>query len=183
MSAKNLKNLAGVALLLFSAGGTMAQTLTLKDAVQTAMKNYGTIRAKEQYAKASGATVQLSKKEYLPDLNLSFQQDYGTVNGQTGPLYGLRGLGTASAGPALSAQNYNAAFGALYLANVSWDFLSFGRAKEKIEVSKAAMKAIFTRNSSSTASAWRELISTCWLHNDCRAPGNATWNAPCRSVK
>lgn len=139
MSAKHLKNLAGVALLLFSAGNTMAQTLTLKDAVQTAIKNYGSIRAKEQYAKASGATVQQSKKEYLPDLNLSWQQDYGTVNGQTGPMYGYRGGAVASAGPALSSQNYNAAFGALYLANVSWDFFSFGRAKEKIELSKATL--------------------------------------------
>ncbi len=72
-----------------------------------------------------------NRKEYLPDLNLSFQQDYGTVNGQTGPLYGLRGLGTASAGPALSAQNYNAAFGALYLANVSWDFFQFRKGEGK----------------------------------------------------
>ncbi|MGN6416251.1 MAG: TolC family protein [Pseudobacter sp.] len=139
MSAKHLMKLAGVALALFSVTGTMAQTLTLKDAVQTAITNYGTIRAKEQYAKASGATVQQSKKEYLPDLSLSFQQDYGTVNGQTGPLYGLRGLSAASGGPALSSQNYNAAFGALYLANLSWDFFSFGRAKEKIEVSKATL--------------------------------------------
>ena len=139
MSAKHLKYLAGAMLLLNSTANSQAQTITLKDAVQTAMKNYGSIKAKEQYVNASKATVHQTSKEYLPDLSISAQQDYGTVNGQTGPLYGYRGLSTASSGPALPEQNYNAAFGALYLANINWDFFSFGRAKEKIEVSKAAL--------------------------------------------
>ncbi|WP_206022297.1 TolC family protein [Pseudoflavitalea sp. G-6-1-2] len=139
MSAKHLKYLAGAMLLLNGAAQSQAQTITLKDAVQTAMKNYGSIKAKEQYVKASKSAVNQSSKEYLPDLSVSFQQDYGTVNGQTGPLYGYRGLSTASSGPALPEQNYNAAFGALYLANINWDFFSFGRAKEKIEISKAAL--------------------------------------------
>jgi len=87
----------------------MAQTLSLKDAVNTAMKNYGTIRAKEEYVKASRATVQQTTKDTCLISVVSFQQDYGTVNGQTGPLYGYRGLNAASSGPAMASQNYNAA--------------------------------------------------------------------------
>ena len=94
-----------------------AQTLTLQQAVETAVSNYGTIKAKASYLSASKATVLQSKKEYLPNFNLSAQQDYGTVNGQNGPLYGL-GLSVASSGLPLPQQNWNSAFGALYLTNV-----------------------------------------------------------------
>jgi len=116
-----------------------AQVLTLKEAVQTALSNYGTLRAKANYVNASKALVKASNREYLPDLNISAQQDYGTINGQNGPLYGFRGLGVASAGPALPNQNWNAAFGALYVANVNWDFFAFGKAKERIKLAKSEM--------------------------------------------
>jgi outer membrane protein TolC len=116
-----------------------AQVLTLNDAIETALTNYGTIKAKNNYLNASRATVLQSKKEYLPNLNFSAQQDYGTVNGQNGPLYGM-GLSVASSGLPLPKQNWNAAFGALYLTNVNWDFFAFGRAKERIHVSESIVK-------------------------------------------
>ncbi len=115
------------------------KVLTLKGAVDIALANYGTIKAKGNYVNASRSNITGTMREYLPDLNVSAQQDYGTINGISGPLYGLRGLSASSAGPALSTQNWTAAFGALYLANVNWDFFSFGRLREKIEVSKSAL--------------------------------------------
>ncbi|KAA6439234.1 TolC family protein [Dyadobacter flavalbus] len=121
-------------ILFFVSLSLSAQVLTLNEAVETALANYGTIKAKNNYLSASKATLQQSKKEYLPNLNLSAQQDYGTVNGQNGPLYGM-GLSVASSGLPLPQQNWNAAFGALYLTNVNWDFFAFGRAKERIHVS------------------------------------------------
>ncbi|BAV07817.1 Outer membrane protein TolC [Filimonas lacunae] len=133
------------ALTLLITGGVLhgsvhaQQALTLKQAVETALANYGSIKAKQAYARASEASVTQSKREYLPDLNLSAQQDYGTVNGLNGPSYGYRGLSTAASGPSLPSQNWNAAFGALYLANISWDFYSFGKAKEKINVAKSTL--------------------------------------------
>ncbi|WP_291040683.1 TolC family protein [Dyadobacter sp. 50-39] len=115
-----------------------AQTLTLQQAVETAVSNYGSIKAKNNYLSASKATVLQSKKEYLPNFNLSAQQDYGTINGQNGPLYGL-GLSVASSGLPLPQQNWNSAFGALYLTNVNWDFFAFGRARERINVAQSAV--------------------------------------------
>ncbi|WP_346317542.1 TolC family protein [Chitinophaga sp. YIM B06452] len=113
-----------------------AQVLTMKDAVQTALNNYGTIKAKANYVNASRATVQQVKRDYLPNLNISAQQDYGTVNGQNGPLYGFGGLGVASSGLPLPEQNWNAAFGALYLANINWEFFAFGRMKERVKTAE-----------------------------------------------
>lgn len=114
--------------------------LMMKEAINTAIKNYGIIKAKDNYLSASKESLKQTKREYLPNFSLAAQQDFGTINGQNGPLTAAGGLSTASSGPALPQQNWNAAFGALYLSNINWDFFSFGRMKEKINVSKAVLK-------------------------------------------
>jgi outer membrane protein TolC len=124
---------------LCTAGDSMAQTLTLKEAVNTALQNYDVIKAKSNYVKASQATVQQNVLDYLPNLSLSAQNDYGTINGQSGPAYGFGGLGVASSGPVLDKQNWNAAFGGLYVANINWDFFSFGRVKGRVKVARAIL--------------------------------------------
>jgi len=121
-------------LFVFKASGQ--KILTIKEAEQTALANYGTIKAKANQLNASKANLTESKTEYLPDLTLSGQQDYGTVNSQYGPLYAFKGQALSSAGPALGSQNWNAAFGALYISTINWDFFSFGKAKEKVKVQK-----------------------------------------------
>ena len=113
------------------------RTLALKEALKLGVENYGTIKAKTQYAAASKFSVEQAKRENLPNFNISAQQTYGTVNGQFGPQYGFNGLGVASAGPAFAQQNNNASFGALYLTNINWDFYAFGKAKEKVKTAEA----------------------------------------------
>lgn len=121
---------------------SFAQTLTLRDAVEQGLANYGNIKAKEYYLKSSLQTNEQVKRDFWPNLNIVAQQDYGTVNGQNGPLYGFGGLGVASSGAPLPEQNWNAAFGALYLANVNWDIYTFGRKKERIELAKSDSKRL-----------------------------------------
>ncbi len=125
--------------VLFLLTGVKAnsQVLTLKEAVQTALSNYGTIKAKSSYLRASEASARAISQEYLPDLNVGMQNVYGTANGQLGPLYALRGLSAASSGPIFLTQNWNAAFGSLYVANINWDFFTFGRVHEKNKVAQA----------------------------------------------
>lgn len=113
--------------------------LSLKEALQTALSNYPVLKAKANYVKASRAALEGTYREHLPDLSLSLQQDYGTINGQSGPLYGFRGLSASSGGPPMETQNWTSAFGALYLANINWDFYSFGRVRERVKISKAAL--------------------------------------------
>ncbi len=122
----------------FSAFNVQGQkVLTMKEAIQTALTNYGTIKAKASQLNSAKAYLNETKSEYLPDFNISAQQDYGTINGQNGPLYGYRGLSVASSGPAFESQNWNSAFGALYLGNINWDVFTFGRQKGKVGVQKA----------------------------------------------
>jgi outer membrane protein len=130
----------GLLLFLAGVGGTTnAQVLTMRQAVQTALTNYGTIRAKADYVKASMAGVREAKREYLPDINFSVQQDYGTVAAAYGPLTAYKAVGSSSSGPAFPTQNWNAAFGALYLTNVNWDFFQFGRYKERTLVAQRVL--------------------------------------------
>lgn len=121
---------------LFVSMGLQAQVLTVKDAVETALTNYNSIKAKAAYASASRASVSQTKKEALPNLVVSAQQDYGTVNGQNGPSYGFGGYGVSSSGLPLPDQNWNAGFGALYLANINWDFYTFGKVRERIQTAE-----------------------------------------------
>ena len=113
------------------------KALSLKDALAEGIKNYGIIKAKTNYAKASKISVEQAKRENLPNFTISAQHDFGTVNGQFGPLFGFNGLGVASSGPPFAQQNNNAAFGASYVSNINWDFFAFGNAKEKVKVAEA----------------------------------------------
>lgn len=123
-------------ILIASVTEAQQKPLTIKEAVQSALENYGAIKAKANFVKASQASLRGTRRETLPDLNVSIQQDYGTINGQSGPLYGFRGLSASSGGPPLETQNWASAFGALYLTNINWDFFSFGKIKERINVAK-----------------------------------------------
>jgi len=125
-----------IALLLLG-NSLYAQTLSMKDAIEQAVSNYGNIKAKRNYADAAQKRVERVKRDYLPNFNLSAQQTYGTINGQFGSSYGLGGFGVASAGPSLAEQNWDAAFGGLYLANINWEFFTFGRNKQLIELAKS----------------------------------------------
>jgi len=122
-----------VFILTLVASGVHAQNaLSLKQVIQMGLSNYGTIKAKEAYAKSSAAAVVQAKLDYLPNFNLAAQADYGTANGLNGPAYAFGPTGIASGGLPLASQPWNATFGSLYLANVNWDFFAFGRSKQKI---------------------------------------------------
>jgi len=118
------------------------KVLSIPEAVDTGLKNYQTIQAKRNYFYASTSLLKNTKNEYLPNLIASVQQDYGTINNQYGPLgaVGIAGAGgglaAASSGPISNTQNWNAAFGALYLTTVNWEFFAFGRVRSKIKTSE-----------------------------------------------
>jgi len=119
---------------------SQGQVLSMPEAIQTALTNYGTIKAKSNYVKTSEALVKAASVDYLPSLNLAAQQAYGTAMGQFGPVIVNGGLGSASSGPTFSTQNWNAAFGGLYLANINWDFFTFGRVRGKVRVAQSEVQ-------------------------------------------
>jgi outer membrane protein TolC len=117
-----------------------SQPLLLSDAINTGLKNYQSIQAKRNYLQASTALVQNTRNEYLPNVIASVQQDYGTINGQYGPLAAVGIPGVASSGPVSSSQSWNASFGSLYFINTNWEFFTFGRLRSKISLANAQVQ-------------------------------------------
>ncbi|MCX2452748.1 TolC family protein [Pedobacter sp. PLR] len=121
-----------------------AQTLQLPDALQRSIQNYEKIKAKEALVKASQENTNYQKSRYLPDFTVLAQQSFGTINAQNGPMYGYGGLGSAATSMPLAEQNWNAAFGSLYLANVNWNLFTFGRIKNQVQLARVEEKQAAT---------------------------------------
>lgn len=116
--------------LLFRVSPVAAQTtekmLTLPEALKIASDHYQLLQAKENYVRASAESVETARKDALPDVTLSAENAFGTLNGMNGLPSGEPGITTLTAGPATSNQTWNSAFGALYVTNIDWNIYSFG---------------------------------------------------------
>lgn len=121
------------------AQGGSNTVLTLSGAVKAGLSGYQNIRAKANYIKSSQALVQQARNQYLPDVIGSLQNAFGTVNGQFGAVGPIAGT-VSSSGPVYTNQSWNAAFGSLYLVNVNWEFISFGRLQSRIRAAEAQVK-------------------------------------------
>lgn len=121
----------------FVSGNIQAQIVTLPDALERSVQNFEKIKAKEAIVNASKENTTYQKSQYLPDFTLMAQQSYGTINAQNGPLYSYGGLGSAATSMPLQDQNWNAAFGSLYLSNINWNLFTFGKIKKQVAVAKA----------------------------------------------
>ena len=132
-----------ILLFLFFSIVADAQVLTLRAAVDSALGNYGSIKAKTAYLRSAQAQAKGTTLQYLPDVNLGAEHVYGSANGIFGPLYPGKVLAASSGGPVFLDQNWNSAFGALYLANVNWDFFTFGkvRAAQQLAMAQVQMGA------------------------------------------
>jgi outer membrane protein TolC len=115
---------------------TTSSRLTLPDAIKTAMANYSLLQAKQNYANASAEAVQAARKDALPDFTIEAENAYGTLNGVNGLSSGQTGVTTLTSGPVTASQNWNAAFGALYVTNIDWNIYSFGLQKSHVEAAR-----------------------------------------------
>lgn len=129
-----LKLIASVILVSLCYLNSYSQVLKLKDALYRTQDQYDKIKAKQQLVDASAQNTTFQKQQYLPDLTLSAQQSFGTINVQHGPMYAYGGLSSAATSMPLAEQNWNAAFGSLYFANINWNVFSFGRIKNQVEL-------------------------------------------------
>jgi outer membrane protein TolC len=137
------KIVLSTSVLICSVSQTYAQEqspLLLSQAIQTGLHEYQSILAKQNIVRSSQALLQNTRNEYLPNVFAGLQQDYGTINGQFGPLtpYGVAGV--SSSGPTAPRQSWNSAFGATYLINTNWEVFTFGRLTSKIKLSEQRVR-------------------------------------------
>ena len=92
MNSGVLKNV----LLLAAASSLMAQpaVLTLAQAVESALKNYPSIRVSQEQIQAASAGIQLARTAYLPKIDALAQANRATRNNVFGLLLPFPGLFT-----------------------------------------------------------------------------------------
>lgn len=133
----NLKFMTSLGFLLAMHMSGSTQVLQLADALQHAVENYDQIKTKQALVQASAQQTIFQQQQYLPDVTVSAQQSFGTINVQHGPMYAYGGLASAATSMPAAEQNWNAAFGSLYFANVNWDLFTFGKLKGQVDVALA----------------------------------------------
>ncbi|HTI90271.1 MAG TPA: TolC family protein [Puia sp.] len=140
--------------------------LTLSEALRIATANYQRIRAAEQMVRASALELKAARQDGLPNLNFGIETAYGTLDGMNGLSSGEPGLTALTNGPAVSSQNWNAAFGALYLTNINFNLFSFGlqrahvaAAQGQYDQDRQALEQQIFQQQVRTAGAWLSLLA------------------------
>ena len=129
-----LKFIALVSFTFVCSINSYGQILTLQEALFRTENQYDKIKSKQVLVDAAQQNTAFQKQHYLPDFTVSAQQSFGTINVQHGPMYAYGGLASAATSMPLAEQNWNAAFGSLYFANVNWNLFTFGRNKNQVEL-------------------------------------------------
>ncbi len=129
----NIKIIASTGVMLLCSLNDYGQALHLENALQRSAENYDKIKSKKSIVSAFEQNTAFQKQQYLPDVTLAAQQSYGTINMVHCSMYAYGGLGSASTSLPLAEQNWNAAFGSLYFANVNWNLFTFGKIRNEVK--------------------------------------------------
>jgi outer membrane protein len=138
-----LKAISPLAALLMAAGVLSAQvagpavSLTLTQAIESALKNYPSIRVSQEQINAAAAGIQLARTAYLPRVDLLAQINRATRNNVFGMLLPQNTIPSIS-GPVLGTNNLGSAWGSGVGTLVTWEPFDFGGRQAGVAASKAA---------------------------------------------
>ena len=110
--------------------------LRLKQAVDSAIKNYPGLQAKQMYVKSGEKLVVDAKHQQLPSLKLHDQIDIGTDNSIGGSYFPM-GIVPSSSGGIRTDNNGDAATGNLGVVYSEYDLFTFGLNHTRVESAKA----------------------------------------------
>jgi len=111
--------------------------LTLNTAVDSAVRNYASVRVTEEQLKAAGAAISLARTAYLPRVDALAQANRATRNNVFGLLLPQNTIPTIS-GPVLGTNNFGSAWGSAAGLMVTWEPFDFGLRGANVAVAAAA---------------------------------------------
>ena len=126
--------------LLFSATAVLlAQTapLTLSEAVESALRDYASIRVSQEQISAAAAGIDLARTAYLPRVDLIAQANRATRNNVFGLLLPSSVIPSMS-GPVIGTNNFGTAWGSAAGVLVSWEPFDFGLRRANVASAGAA---------------------------------------------
>jgi outer membrane protein TolC len=126
---------------LFVSTNASAQTaasgpLSVKDAVQIALKNYPRIAESRARADAADAGIGLARTAYLPRLDMVWQENRATRNNVFGLLL-PQSIVPAISGPVLGTRSLDSVWGSAAGVQLSWEAVDFGQRKATVDAAQA----------------------------------------------
>src|SRR5262245_23179030 len=112
-------------------------TLTLRQAVEAALKNYPSIRVSQEQINAAAAGIQLARTAFLPRIDMLAQANRATRNNVFGLLL-PQGVIPSMSGPVLGTDNLGTAWGSAIGTLVTWEPFDFGLRQAGVTAAAAA---------------------------------------------
>jgi outer membrane protein len=139
--------------------------LTIRQAVDAALRNYPGIKVSQEELNAAAAGIQLARTAYLPRIDALAQVNRATRNNVFGLLLPQSVIPSIS-GPVLGTNNFGTAWGSAVGTLVTWEPCDFGLRRANVEVataartrSEAALERTRYDDSVATADAYLTLIA------------------------
>ena len=134
-------------LFLVAVGALRAQPLTISQTVETALRNYPSVKVSQEQIAAAAAGIQLARTAYLPRIDGLAQVNRATRNNILGMLLPQSVIPSIS-GPVLGTNNLGSAWGSAIGALVTWEPFDFGLRRANVaaaEASRAQSEATLKR--------------------------------------
>ncbi len=129
--------LLAVARAGFAQQSTPPATLTLRQAVDSSLKNYPSIRISQEQMSAAAAAIRLARTAYLPKVDALAQFNRATRNNVFGMLLPQNVIPSMS-GPVIGSNNFGTVLGSAVGGLVTWEPFDFGLRSANVAVADAA---------------------------------------------
>lgn len=111
--------------------------MSIKEAVESALRNYPSIRVSQEEISAAAAGIQLARTAYLPRVDALAQVNRATRNNIFGMLLPQSVIPSIS-GPVLGTNNFGTAWGSAVGVLVTWEPFDFGLRHANVNIATAA---------------------------------------------
>ncbi|MFN3381220.1 MAG: TolC family protein [Runella zeae] len=119
---------------------SIAQVLTIQDAIEASFSHYPTLQAKQMALEANKANITVVRDNRLPNVRLHDQINIGTANGISGSYFSL-GLIVPTSGGRRSENRADLASGNIALASMDWEVYNFGRFEAEQQLAQTDIAA------------------------------------------
>lgn len=111
--------------------------LTLRQAVESALRNYPSIHVSQEQINAAAAGIRLARTAYLPRVDMLAQANRATRNNVFGLLLPQNIIPSMS-GPVTGTNNFGTVWGSAVGALVTWEPFDFGLRRASVAAANAA---------------------------------------------
>src|SRR3954453_15715278 len=127
-----------VAVLAIAAALTLgAQPLTMTQAVETALRNYPSVKVSQEQMAAAAAGIQLARTAYLRRIDGLAQVNRATRNNVFGMLL-PQSVSPSISGPVLGTNNLGTTWGSAIGTLVTWEPFDFGLRRANVAAAQAS---------------------------------------------